>query len=216
MSKQELFDQITDAIVDGFEEEALELTRAALDQGYDPLEIIDLAFMPGMAIVGEDYEAGLCFVPELVMAGQIMHSVMDVMDGELRQRAEQVESAGKVVIGTVGGDIHTIGKDLVGTLLSLNGFEVVDLGANVPTQKFLEAVRTEQPDIIGLSSLITTTMHKQEEVIQALTVRGLRDDVKVIIGGASTSQEWAERIGADGYAENANRAVGLCTQLLSS
>ncbi len=216
MTNPDLYEQITDAIVDGMEDEALALTQMALAQGHDPLEIIDLAFMPGMAIVGDDFEAGVCFVPELVMAGKIMRSVMDLMEDELRRRAESVESAGKIVLGTVAGDIHTIGKDMVSTLLSLNGFEVVDLGANVPIRHFVDAVRREQPQILGLSALITTTMPKQEEVIQALEVRGLRAEVKVIVGGASTSQEWADQIGADGYAENANRAVALCTELLAA
>lgn len=216
MSKEQLYQEITEAIVSGVEDTALSLTRKALDDGADPLEIINEGLIPGLKIVGQEYEAGVCFVPELVVAGRIMEGTMKLLDVELRSRATERPVVGKVVLGSVAGDVHTIGKDLVGTMLNINGFEIVDLGCNVPASVFVDKVRQLEPDILGLSALLTTTTPQQREVIQGLKEAGLREQVKVIVGGASTTRAWAEEIGADAYADTAMEGVKVCLRLVGA
>lgn len=214
MEMGKIYHDITEAIVSGVEETALSRTRAALTQGADPLEIINEALIPGLEIVGEEYQSGVCFVPELIVAGRIMEGAMKLLEAELRDRAEERPTVGKVVLGSVAGDVHTIGKDLVSTMLNINGFEVIDLGSNVPASIFVDEVREIKPDILGLSALLTTTTPQQREIIGALTEAGLREQVKVIVGGASTTRAWAEEIGADAYADSASEAVPICLHLV--
>lgn len=214
MWEEELYRQITEAVISGDEETAIKLTQEGVAQGLDPIEIINRGYQPGLDIIGQEYETGVCFVPELITAGNIMQAAMVILEDELNQRSESRQTLGKVVLGTVAGDIHSIGKDLVGTMLSLNGFEVIDLGANVPTPEFIEKVREVKEPILGLSALITTTMQVQQEIIKALEDLGIREQVKVVIGGAPTSQDWADQIGADGYAAHATRAVTVCKQMV--
>jgi corrinoid protein of di/trimethylamine methyltransferase len=205
---------MTAAVKAGEPEEAEALARQALEAGLDPLEVITKGFTPGMTVVGEQFSCGDVFLPDLVLAGEAMKAAIRVLEPELVRRGSQRDVLGRVVLGTVQGDIHEIGKSLVGTLLSANGFQVFDLGVDVPPQRFVEKTQEVDADIVGLSALLTTTMVVQEEVIQALEGAGLRGRVKVMVGGAPVTQSWADEIGADGYAEDAMGAVVVAKRLL--
>jgi corrinoid protein of di/trimethylamine methyltransferase len=207
MAHDRLFEKMTQAVIDGFPDIARELAEQALGGGVDPLEAIDQGFKPGMDVVGEGFARGELFIPDLMMSGEAMKVAIATLEPELLKRKQQRQVLGKVVMGTVQGDIHEIGKTLVATMLSASGFEVHDLGVDVSSQQFVDSVREVGADVVGLSALLTTTILNQEAVILNLKEAGLRDQVKVIIGGVPASQEWADEIGADGYAENATEAV---------
>lgn len=203
----ELFAQLAQSLIDGEPEATADLTRQALDAGIEPLAVIREGLVPGMNVVGEKFSCGDYFLPDLIIAADGMQKAMELLEPELRARQQAVESAGTVVIGTVKGDIHEIGKSLVGTMLSANGFKVFDLGVDVPTAAFVNKVKETGANLVGLSALLTTTMTMQREVIQALAAAGLREQVKVMVGGAPVTRSWAHEIGADGYAEDAMGAV---------
>jgi len=211
----ELLTQITTSLVEGALDEVVDLTRQALEVGLEPLSIINEGLMPGMIIVGDKFQAGEYFLPHLTIAAHGMQQAMELLEPELQARQQTVVSAGTVVLGSVAGDIHEIGKSLVGTMMSASGFQVFDLGVDVPTETFVAKVQETSADLLGLSALLTTTMMVQREVIEALEEAGLRDQVKVIIGGAPISQEWADTIRADGYAQDAVGAVELAKQLVA-
>jgi corrinoid protein of di/trimethylamine methyltransferase len=213
MSK-EIFEKLTNSIIMGEPEITVEVTKEALSAGIEPMAIIRQGLMPGMNVVGEKFSSGEYFLPDLIIAADGMQQAMELLEPELRLRQQTLESAGTVVIGTVKGDIHEIGKSLVATMLAANGFKVIDLGVDVPTQKFVDKVKETGANIVGLSALLTTTMTVQREVIQALTVAGLREKVKVIVGGAPVTRGWAKDIGADGFAEDAMGAVAVAKQLV--
>jgi methanogenic corrinoid protein MtbC1 len=209
---EEICRQITEALVVGLEKQTLDLTRQALAQGLLPMDIIHQAFTPGLEIIGQENEAGLCFVPEMIVAGNIMQQAMPLLSGSMQQNSVPQPEPGTIVLGVVAGDIHTLGKDLVGTVLSLNGFRVVDLGVNVTAATFIDAVRAERPALVGLSALTRPAAQEQQNVIEALRQARLKKAVRVIIGGAAVSADWAVRIGADGYARDAVEAVTVCKQ----
>jgi corrinoid protein of di/trimethylamine methyltransferase len=206
--------QLQQTIIAGEPEQARELAAQALAANIAPLDAIDRALNPGMQIVGDRYECGDYFIPDLMMAAEAMKAAMEVLEPELMARQERRQILGTVVIGTVEGDIHEIGKSLVATMLGAAGFQVHDLGVDVPVGRFVEQVKATNANVVGLSALLTTTMRNQEAVIEALAEAGLREGVKVVIGGAPASPEWAVTIGADAYAENANEAVGVVRRLL--
>ncbi len=212
----EILRQLQQAVIVGEPDQARELAAQALEAGVVPLIVIEGALNPGMQVVGDRYERGEYFIPDLVMAAEAMKAAMKMCEPALMARQEQRQVPGTVVIGTVEGDIHEIGKSLVATMLSAAGFQVHDLGVDVPASQFVEQVQETGANVVGLSALLTTTMRNQEAVIEALKEAGLREQVKVIIGGASAGPEWAQTIGADAYAENANEAVGVVKQLLGS
>lgn len=211
----DLLDQITTGIVEGEPDEIVELTRQALSAGLEPMAIVSEGLVPGMNIVGAKFQSGEYFLPHLIIAANGMKQAMELLEPELRAREQAVKVEGTVVIGSVAGDIHEIGKSLVATMLSANGFEVYDLGVDVPTETFVAKVKETGAGVLGLSALLTTTMTVQRKVIEALTEAGIRDQVKVILGGAPVNQEWADTIGADGYAEDAVGAVELTRRLVS-
>ncbi|MCX7680402.1 MAG: corrinoid protein [Anaerolineae bacterium] len=211
---EDLLTRLQEAVVNGEPELARALAIQALEAGIAPLRAIEQALSPGMQLVGARYEHGDYFIPDLVMAAEAMKAAMQVFEPALLARQEQRRVLGTVVIGTVEGDIHEIGKSLVATMLSAAGFQVHDLGVDVPAGVFVDKVREVGADVVGLSALLTTTMRNQEVVIEALKEAGLRERVKVVVGGAPASAEWAQTIGADGYAENANEAVDVVKQLL--
>jgi corrinoid protein of di/trimethylamine methyltransferase len=213
---QDLYTQLSIAIIEGEEELAVSLTRQALEQGLPPLEIIGQGLTPGMDIVSDKFSCGEFFLPHLVMAGNTMKAALSRLEPALQASGVTRETMGSVVLGTVAGDIHEIGKSLVGTLLTASGFIVYDLGVDVPTGRFVEAVCETKANLLGLSALLTTTMGVQREVIEALTEAGLRNHVKVMVGGAPVSAQWAQEIGADGYAEDAAGAVELARQLMKA
>lgn len=210
----ELLSQITASIVEGEPDQTVALTQRAIAAGLEPLRVINEGLMPGMNVVGDRFQAGEYFLPHLVIAASGMQQAMALLEPELQARQEAVKREGTVVIGTVEGDIHEIGKSLVATMLSANGFEVHDLGIDVPTAAFVEKVKNTQADILGLSALLTTTMTVQRQVIEALEEAGIRNQVKVILGGAPVNQAWSDAIGADGYAEDAVGAVALVKRLI--
>jgi corrinoid protein of di/trimethylamine methyltransferase len=209
----EIFTQLMNSLIDGDPEATYALTKQALEAGNEPMAIIREGLMPGMNAVGEKFSCGEYFLPDLIIAADGMRSAMELLEPELRLRHQTVESPGTVVLGTVAGDIHEIGKSLVGTMLSANGFKVHDLGVNVPTTSFIQKVKETNATIVGLSALLTTTMTVQREIIRELTEAGIRGQVKVMVGGAPVTRSWAEEIGADGYAEDALGAVQLARKL---
>ena len=209
----ELIEKIAASIVDGDPDLTVALTKEALEAGAEPLAIIDGALVPGMRIVGEKFSCGDYFLPNLIVSGNGMKQAMQLLEPELRSRQQTMQSPGRVVIGTVQGDIHEIGKSLVATMLAANGFIVHDLGVDVPVDRFVDTVRETRAGLVGLSSLLTTTMVMQKKVIEALKAAGLRTYVKVLVGGAPVSRKWADEIGADGYAEDAIDAVELARRL---
>jgi corrinoid protein of di/trimethylamine methyltransferase len=209
-------EQLQQVVIAGQPDQAKELATQVLAAGVAPLTAIEDALNPAMQIVGDKYETGEYFIPDLVMAAEAMKAAMAVFEPVLAERQEKREVLGTVVIGTVEGDIHEIGKSLVATMLAAAGFQVHDLGVDVPASEFVKKVQEKGANVVGLSALLTTTMRNQEAVIEALKEAGLRDKVKVVIGGAPASPEWAKTIEADAYAENANEAVGVVKQLLGA
>lgn len=209
----DLLEQITAAVVEGDPDATVAGTRQALAAGLEPLRIINEGLVPGMRTVGEKYSSGEYFLPNLIVSAAGMKQAMALLEPELKARRETVQSAGTVVIGTVRGDIHEIGKSLVATMLSANGFEVHDLGVDVSADRFVETVKQTGANLVGLSALLTTTMMGQKKVIEELERAGLRGGVKVMVGGAPVSQAFAESIGADGYAQDAVAAVELAGRL---
>jgi len=214
MSDKTIFQGMSQSVVDGEIEVAKDLMRQALAEGINPNECIDKGFKPGLDIIGAGFESGEYFLPDLVLAGKIMQVVVDILENESKEGLDAQKSLGDVMLVTVAGDLHSIGKQLVGMMLSLNGFRVTDLGIDVPTATIVERVKEEKPEILGLSSLLSTTTACQKEVIEALQKEGIRDRVKVLIGGAVVSNEWAQQIGADGYAEDANAAVVVAKEVM--
>jgi corrinoid protein of di/trimethylamine methyltransferase len=210
----ELMEKITASLVEGKPDETTDLTQQALEAGIEPLTIINEGLTVGMNIVGEKFQTGEFFLPNLVIAASGMNKAMEILEPELKSRQQAAESLGTVVIGSVAGDIHEIGKSLVGTMLSANGFRVYDMGVDVANEVFVAKVKETGAGILGLSALLTTTMTRQRDVIKELEEAGIRDQVKVLIGGAPISQEWADNIGADGYAEDAIGAVELAKSLV--
>jgi len=210
----DLLVMIIEGIVGGEPEAVVALTRKALESGMQPLEIINQGLVVGMNIAGEKFAQGEFFLPHLLIAAKGMQAAMELLEPELGARKQVHEAVGTVVIGTVQGDIHEIGKSLVGTMLSANGFKVLDLGVDVPSEDFIAKVRETGADMLGLSALLTTTMIGQREVIENLVQAGIRDQVKVIVGGAPVSQAWADEINADAYAGNAMGAVEVARRML--
>jgi len=210
----EILKKITTSIVDGEPDLTLDLTEQALAGRVDPMAILDDGLLPGMRIVGQKFSDGEYFLPNLIVAAMAMKRAMARLEPELRSRHQVVKAAGTVIIGTVQGDIHEIGKTLVATMLSANGFAVHDLGVDVPAEQFIATVKATGATVVGLSALLTTTMTVQRSIIEALRTAGLRDRVKVMVGGAPVSRQWADEIGADGYAEDAVGAVQEALRLV--
>ncbi len=210
----ELFDEMAQSIIDGETEDAAALARQAVEQGTDPLQAINQGFVVGLDKVGEEFGCGKMFLPDLVQAAEAMKVAVAILEPEMARSGAAREILGKVVIGTVEGDIHDIGKTLVATMLSAGGFQVYDMGINVPTMTLVEKAREVEADIVGVSALLTTTMTKQRDVIEALDDMGLRPQVKVMVGGAPVTEDWVNNIGADGYSEDARGAVTVAKKLM--
>lgn len=201
------------AVIDGQRDQVVDLVKRLLEQHADPEIILRNSMIPAMDIVGKRFEEELFFVPEMLIAARAMQAGLDILQPSLA--ASNIEPIGNVVIGTVQGDIHDIGKNLVAMMLGGAGFRVVDLGVNVPAQKFVDAVQNENGvQIVSLSALLTTTMVNMSAVLEALDKAGLRPDIKVMVGGAPITEAYAQKIGADGYAPDASQAVGLAKRLL--
>ncbi|NJD60784.1 MAG: hypothetical protein FIA98_15430 [Anaerolineae bacterium] len=214
MQNEELFKEMAQSITDGDDIKAAELAQKSVDLGIDPLEAINNGFVNGVNFVGDQFSCGNMFLPELVMAGEAMKAAVAVLEPELAKRGTERKMLGKVVLCTGEGDIHEIGKTLVGTMLSATGFQVYDMGVDVPVMKVVEKAREVGADIVAMSALLTTTMVHQRDVIEALEDVGMRSKVKVMVGGAPVTQDWVKQIGADGYSEDAIGAARVAKQLL--
>lgn len=209
---QEALNKVLEAVVEGDVDAVAELTEKAVNEGIKPLDVLNDGLVKGIEVVGERFAAGDYFLPDLILGAKAMDAGISVIEPLLT--SEKREYLGRVLMGTVEGDLHNIGKNIVIMMLKSNGFEVFDLGVDVPSKVFVEKVKELKPQIVGISALLTTTVNKQKEVIELLKEEGIRDQVKVIIGGAPINQAWSEKIGADGYGEDALSAVGLCKDLL--
>lgn len=208
------FSAMRQSIIDGAPDTASTLAQQAVSAGTAPLDAIDKGYVPGMHEVGEQFARGQMFLPDMMASAEAMRAAMSILDPELRKLGAERPMAGTIVLGTTKGDIHEIGKILVGTLLTAHGFLVHDLGVDVSGEKFAAKARELNADIIGVSALLTTTMRNQKAVIDALEKSDLRSRVKVIVGGAPVTRRWADEIGADGYAPNAMSAVTLARELM--
>lgn len=213
MDQEEIFGKIANAVVEGDEEWVEQLTKDAVKAGLEPLKIINEGLTRGIQNVGELFASGEYFLPDLVLGAKAMEAGLKILEPMLV--GSRRDFLGRVLIGTVQGDLHEIGKNIVAMMLKASGFEVFDLGVDVPSEVFINKVKELNPDIIGISALLTTTVHRQREIIDLLEAHGIRDRVKVLIGGAPINQEWAQKIGADGYAEDASGAVTICKELVS-
>ena len=211
-----LYGRMAEAIVAGDAEAAAGLARRALEDGLDLQEVIDKGYIAGIQRVGLLWESGDYFLPELITSAACMQAAMAVLKPALEASAAAGLSRGRIVIGTIEGDIHDIGKNLVASMLAANGFDVVDLGADVKPDRFIDAAVEARADVIGLSALLTTTMLGQRRVVERLRERGLRDRFKVLVGGAPVNRAWAADIGADAYGENALAAVALTGELVAA
>lgn len=210
----EILSQISTAVIEGDFTSITGLTRDALDEGQGAQEILNNGLMPGMDHVGAEFKAGNMFVPEVLRSARAMQAAMDILKPLLAESGAQM--VGKVLLGTVKGDLHDIGKNLVAMMCEGAGFEVKDLGKDVSPDDFVKAVKDFEPDVVGMSALLTTTMRAMENTIKALAEAGVRDRVKVIIGGAPVTQSFADQIGADGYASNAASASDLAKKLINA
>ena len=209
-----ILQEISTAVIEGNKDDMIDLTEDALNDGLDAQEILNNGLMPGMDYVGVEFRAGNMFVPEVLRSARAMQTSMDLLKPLLAESG--VKLVGKVVLGTVKGDMHDIGKNLVSMMCEGAGFEVVDLGKNIGPEDFVKAVKEQNPDIIGMSALLTTTMRSMEHTINALQEAGLRDKVKIMIGGAPVTKSFADQIGADGYASNAASAVDLAKEFVGA
>jgi 5-methyltetrahydrofolate--homocysteine methyltransferase len=208
------FEALVGAVTECNLEKVVELTKKAVDEGMEPSAIIDQGLIAGMNIVGDRFKKGDMYVPEVLMAAKAMNRGMEIVKPLLVGDASY--SSGKVIIGTVAGDLHDIGKNLVGMMMEGGGLTVVDLGMDVSAEKFAGAVREHKPEVLGLSALLTTTMLAMKDVIEVLQEEGLREGVKVIVGGAPVTKEFADEIGADGWAPDAAAAKDLVLELLKN
>jgi corrinoid protein of di/trimethylamine methyltransferase len=213
---QAFLDSCAKAVLEGDAETAEKLAREALDKKYPPLEVIERGFVRGIHEVGRLWEEGTLFLPELVMGAEAMKRALGILQPALGTSGGRPKSLGHVVIGTIEGDIHDIGKTLVATMLSANGFEITDLGADVPALKFVDEAEKKGAGCIAISALLTTTMSGQRRVVEELKKRSLKAKVRVMVGGAPCSDEWAREIGADGYAGDAVAAVSLAQSLMGA
>jgi 5-methyltetrahydrofolate--homocysteine methyltransferase len=206
-------EKLQNAILTGDQKTAVSITEEALAQNVDPQELINDAMIPAMSEAGDRFECEEFFVPELLLAARAMKGALALLQPLLK--ASGAKPKGRVVIGTVKGDLHDIGKNLVASMLEGAGFQVIDLGADVSADKFVTSIREENPDLVCMSALLTVTMPSMKKTIEALRTAGLREQVKVLIGGAPVTPEYASEVGADGYADNASSAVAKARELMA-
>ena len=211
----EMYAKLAQAVIDGEPEDAEQLAKDAVAQGLDPLECVNNGLTKGIQEVGDRFAKGEYFLPELIIGAEVMKLALAVLEPAMVGDQSR-EVVGRVVLGTVQGDMHEIGKTLVGTMLVANGFQVFDIGVDKSAEEFIETIKEKNADIVGASALLTTTMLQQGKLIEALNEAGLRDKVKVMVGGAPVTESFAAEIGADGYAEDAISAVDLAFRLIDA
>ena len=208
----EIYETAIDAIVKGDAALAVEMAKKGLSEGIDPLELLNQGFIPGINKVGDLFDVGTLFIPELILSANAMQNAADIINAAIPESDRQTQ--GRFLIGTVEGDVHDIGKTIVVSLLKASGFEVKDLGRDVSTDRFIKEAEDFKADIIGTSSLLTTTMPAQQKLEEELKKAGLKERYKTMVGGAPVTQRWANKIGADAFAENASTCVKLARELL--
>lgn len=214
MSQSELLNSLREAVIRGAIAESAQLAEQVVTDGIDPLIAFEDGLRSGITEVGEGFASGKYFLPDLVISAEAMQSAAAVLEKEIERTGAIRKKIGKIVLGTVEGDLHDIGKTIVGTLMASHGFDVVDLGVNVPADTFIEAVREHNPQIVGLSSLITLTTKEIKNVVETLKEGGLRDTVKVMIGGGAVTKEFADEIEVDGFAHDAEIGVRIAKKLM--
>ena len=210
-SSKILLDKLASTIIDCETDRVEQICREISERGIDPLEAIEKGIRKALDEVGNKYEKGFLFLPELIMAAKIAESALNILTLKIKSSPKKI---GKYVIGTVKGDVHDLGKNIVVMILKAFNFEVIDLGVDVPIETFIEKVNNEKPQILGLSALLMTTVPMQRDVIEALEKNGIRNKVKVMVGGVAVTDEWAKEIGADAYADNAAEAVRKAKELI--
>lgn len=213
-ARSDILQKLSDSVIEGNSEAAKKWATEALNARLDPLEAIENGLAKGLRDVGGKFERGEMFLMQLILSGEAMKAGVQILKPEILKQQKELKGVGTILIGTVEGDIHDIGKSIVSAMLTADGFDVVDLGVDVPDQVFVEKTKEIKPRILGLSALMTTTRTKQKDVIDALQRAGLRDTVKVLVGGATVTPEWAEEIGADAYGDDAVDATKKARQLL--
>ncbi|MEW6399681.1 MAG: corrinoid protein [Bacillota bacterium] len=215
MERSEMLEGLQRAVIGGDSAMAEEIAREAVAAGLEPLEAIDKGLTPGMEIIGQMFERAEAYLPELILAARAFNAALKVLEPEILKRGGTLDQAGTIVIGTVKGDIHSIGKDIVANLLKTAGFKVVDLGIDVPPIRFVTEALTNSADIIAASALLTTTMPVQKDIVDILNEKGLRNKVYVMVGGGPVTEEWANRIQADGYGKTAQEAVRVAKAVMA-
>ncbi len=215
MNDSEIYSDMAEAIVNFDKDKALLLANRAIDEKMKLLDVIEKGFGEGIRKVGELWDDGEFFLPELMAGAQVMQAAVDQLTPHLQASGSEFQSSGKIVLATIEGDIHSIGKTIVGTMLRANGFEVTDLGTDVKAEKIVEEAISVGADIVGVSTLLTTTMQNQKKVVDILEEKKVREKIKIMLGGAPVTKSWVEECGADGYAENAVEAVKLAKLLMS-
>jgi trimethylamine corrinoid protein len=215
MPKEATYKELADAIIDGDKDRLSGVVEKALGEGLAPFDVIDKGLSPGMKEVGEKFARYEIYLPEMMMAAEAWEEAMKVLEPKLVAAGGERKKVGKVVIGTVSGDVHSIGKNIVAAMLKMNGFDVFDLGIDVTASAFVGKAEEIGADIIAASALMTTTMPQQKNIIEHLEARGVRDKYRVLVGGGSTNKEWADGIGADGYGKTAGDAVALALKAVS-
>lgn len=210
---EEILERLKKSVIEFDAEAAEKWAKEAVEKGVDPIQAAD-ALTEGIRQIGDGFGRGEYFLPDLVMAGEAMKRALPPLEEAIKKAGKTREALAKFVIGTVAGDIHDIGKTIVITLFQAAGFDVVDLGVDLPAEKFIEAVKEHKPDVLGLSALMTMTMFEQMKVIEALKAAGIRDEVKIMVGGGAITPDFAQMIGADGYASNAPEAVEEAKKML--
>ncbi len=209
----DILSEISTLVIEGNFSDMPAKTEAALEEGFEAGEVLNKGLMPGMDHVGVEFKAGNMFVPEVLRSAKTMQAAMDIIRPMLADT--DTKTSGKILLGTVKGDLHDIGKNLVGMMCEGAGFEIVDLGKDVEPETFVEAVKEHKPDVLGMSALLTTTMRAMERTIKALEEAGVRDTIKIMVGGAPVTQDFSDQIGADGYAANAASASEIAKRFVA-
>lgn len=207
------FEELSKNVIGGNLAKVKKLTQALIDEGVEPLDIINQGLIAGMTVVGARFKNGEMYVPEVLVAARSMTAGIELVKPLIAD--QNMPTAGKVLLGTVKGDLHDIGKNLVGMMLESRGYTIVNIGMDISPERFVQEIRTHKPDVLGMCALLTTTMLHMKDTIELMKEEGIRDQVKVIVGGAPLSQDFADEAGADGYAPDAASAVDLCNRLLA-
>lgn len=212
---EEILNAMKEAIIDGDADEAADLAKKAIEEGINPLDALENGYGKGMSVLGDQFESGEVYLPDLLLAEEAMNAAVKILQPKIAELKEQASTKGKVVLGVVQGDVHDIGKNIIKLFLTVSGYEVVDLGRDVSVKNFIDTAKAENADIIAASALMTTTMIFMPELIKQLGELGIRDDFKVMVGGAPVVREWAKEMGADGYGRTTGEAIAEADRLVN-